>query len=213
MYNFNKRSLFTILTICFAGFFITACEESSSGPELESQIELYTATDVPANPGGETGGPDDFTFFSLANNEIVADADSASNQWDIAFSSTNIIVNGGVSGPGEAGAVMLDAAFESVTTAPSQGYQVDTEGSAAISGWYNYTGTTEPQHAIIPLDNKTIVVRTGNGEHYAKIKILSYYEGNPDTSTEEFANLQTRPADRYYTFEYAIQLDGSTELN
>lgn len=208
-----RQTLFSIVTICVAALFITSCEETGSGPELESQVELYTATDVPANPDGQMGGPNDFTFYSLADNEIVADADSASDQWDIAFSSTNIIVNNSISGPGNAGAVVLDAAFESVTTAPSDGYQTDTEGQLAISGWYNYTGQTEPTNAIIPLDNKTIVVKTGDGEYYAKIKILSYYEGNPDTSTDTFANLQTRPASRYYTFEYAIQLDGSTELN
>lgn len=208
-----RQTLLSMLAICIATFFMTACEETGSGPELESQLEVYTATDIPANPEGQMGGPNDFTFYSLADNEIVADADSASDQWDIAFSSTNIIVNNSISGPGNAGAVVLDADFENVTTAPTDGYQTDSEGQPAISGWYNYTGQTEPTNAIIPLDNKTIAVRTGDGEYYAKIKILSYYEGNPDTSTDSFADLQTRPPSRYYTFEYAIQLDGSTELN
>ncbi len=53
------------------------------------------------------------------------------------------------------------------------------------------------------------MVRTGDGEYYAKIRILSYYEGNPEPDTEEFENAPSR----YYTFEYAIQMDGSTDLN
>ena len=153
MFNFNRPSLYTLLTFCIVGLLLTGCEENGTGTELESQLELYTATDIPANPDGERGGPQDFTFYSLANNEIVADTDSASDRWDIAFSSTNIIVNNGISGPGEAGAVVLDATFESVVTAPSEGYQIDTQGEPAITGWYNYTGQTEPTNAIIPLDH------------------------------------------------------------
>lgn len=212
----RNNSLKSILMLLVAGLIVTSCNESGTG-NTDTELEAQTAQDIPANVDGQRGGPPDFTFFNLATGEIVPDSDSASTQWDLGFSSTTIIINGGTSGPGQGGAVILDVPFADVDTAPSTGYNVDSESSLAIptgsgNGWYNYTGQGNPPAAIIPIPDKTIIVRTANG-NYAKVEILSYYEGNPDTSTDEFADQQTRPAGRYYTFQYVLQTDGSTSLN
>jgi hypothetical protein len=142
---------------------------------------------------------DAFTYYDLDAGEIVED--SLSSQWDIAFNATNIIANGGNGG----GILSLNIAFEDVDEAPVEGFQPSLE-----TAWYTYTGEapTGPKHAILPKDGVTLVVLTPEGK-YAKVKILSYYEGNPDPSSPEFANFVTRPSDRHYTFEYAVQTDGS----
>lgn len=184
----------------------SSCSDSSTGSEPVSEIQVEMIEDLHA-PSSRENPDARFVFFSLRTGQIVDAADSASTDWDIAFKGTEIIVNSGVSGPGGAGAVVLDMPFEEVEIAPETGYQADSEGAKAISDWYNYTGEMgNPKHAVIPLE-KTIVVKTGDGQHYAKIDIMSYYEGNPDTSTEEFANFMTRPASPFFTFQYAIQLE------
>lgn len=192
---------------------VTACSDSGTDPGDEFQVETNTAEDVPANPDAERGAPADYTFYDLEAGAIISDEDSASTEWDLAFSGLNILVNSGTSGPGDGGAVVLDVAFDQVSMAPSEGYVTDAEGEPAINGWYNYTGQEgDPAHAVLPVENKTIVLKTGDGEQYAKVRIISYYKGNPDTSTEKFSNLETRPPSRYYTFEYAIQMNGSREF-
>lgn len=202
-----------LLILILISLLFAACSDNGLDTGTEPAIETYTVTDLPANPDFVSGEAEKFTLFSLINNEIIPSADSASSKWDIGFAGTTIIVNNTVSGPGEAGAVMLDMAFEDVKIAPTQGYKTDTEEEQAISNWYNYTGMGEPMHAILPIKNKTIVLKTADGSQFAKLRILNYYKGNPDFSSPEFTNLQTRPASRYYTFEYVITTDGGTDLS
>ena len=56
--------------------------------------------------------------------------------------------------------------------------------------------------AITPIAGRTIVLTTGEGG-YAKVRILSYYRGNPATPSGD---------SRYYTFEYVVQPDGSRDF-
>ncbi len=194
---------------------VSACSDSTSGvEEPTSEVEVHKVEDLKAT--GENG---EYTFFSLRSGQEVAHSDSATNEWDVAFNGTTIRVNGGVSGPGEAGGVVLDVPFDEVSTAPTEGYNVDENGSLAVptgsgNGWYTYTGRSNPPHAVLPIEDRTIVLKTAGGEHYAKLKIISYYKGNPDTSTDEFADLQTRPDSKYFTFRYAVQMtEGLRDLN
>ena len=215
MFKLNTNKIFLLIGIAAFTFAATSCDDSTTGVGDE-ELEVRKAEDIPANADAERGAPADYTFYSLADGEIVADEDSASTQWDLAFSGTTVLTNSGASGPGQGGAVILDIPFEEVETAPSEGYGVDTDSTLAIptgseNGWYRYTGNSEPKFAILPLPEKTIVVRTAAG-NYAKVEILSYYQGNPDTSTEEFNDPATRPPSRFYTFRYVIQTDGSRDL-
>ncbi len=191
-------------------FLSTACNDSSTGPgneeEDESQIESYIVEDIPAS--------DAITYYSLRDNSIVEASDSASTEWDIAFSTTTIYTNSEASGPGDGGALVLDVSFDDVTIAPSDGYSTDTDTLLAIptgsgNGWYNYNRTT---HIVTPIENKTLVIKTGDGANYAKLQVLSYYKGNPDLSGEEFSNNPDNYPSGYYTFEYVIQLNGSREF-
>ena len=192
---------------------VSSCKkdsDSSSAP-----LEAKTVSDINSNPA-DNGGYS--VFFNLSTGTTVPASDSNSTKWDIAFRATAIKVNSGVSGPGTAVAQVLAAGFDDLAEAPEAGYRTDSTGKFAIptgpnSGWYTYTGAAAsgPQHAILPLAGKTIVVKTANGK-YAKLQIISYYKGNPNTSTAEFADLTKRPLSGYYTIRYMIQADGSRRL-
>ncbi|WP_428235965.1 HmuY family protein [Gracilimonas sp.] len=139
------------------------------------------------------------TYFDLDTGEIVED--SASSQWDIAFSGTAISANA----ENDGGIMALNIPFADVTEAPTEGYEESN------TSWYTYTGNTPPVHAVLPVDGLTLVVQTPEGK-YAKVRMISYYKGNPDTSTQEFADTNTRPESRYFTFEYAVQTAGSVNF-
>lgn len=136
------------------------------------------------------------TYFDLESGEIVQD--SASSQWDLAFATTTIFANANNGG----GVQSLNIAFADVDEAPTEGYD-DSDAD-----WYTYTMNTPPVHAVLVEENVTLLIQTPDG-NYAKVRMLSYYKGNPDTSTDEFANAETRPPSKYFTFEYAVQTDGS----
>lgn len=208
----KKPFSLTIIAVALA-FAFTACSDDTTGTngEEESQIETHMVEDIPA----DTAYTGDITYYSLRENSLVEESDSASTDWDIAFSGTTIYTNNEASGPGDAGAIVLDQAFEATTIAPSNGYAVDTTATnlaiptGSDNGWYNYNTTT---HIVTPLPDKTIIIQTADGQHYAKLSVISYYKGDPDLSGDEFNNNPDEYPSRHYTFEYAIQLNGSREL-
>lgn len=184
-----------------------ACNDDNENTFVPAEVEL--AADIPADADAEMGSVPNYTFFDFETGQVLAKTDSNSAGWDIALSGTTILVNSGISGPGSASAQMVDGIFDALEEAPATGYGIDTETSLAIpagsgNGWYTYTGQTgAPAFAVLPIPGKVIVMQTSSG-NYVKMEILSYYQGNPDTSSEAFINLQTRPDDRYYTFRYAV---------
>jgi hypothetical protein len=203
-----------LLPLLITGLFI-GCD--STDPIDTEPLEATLVEDIPADPvtrdpgdegpGATTGR---YTFFSLRENEVIPSADSASTKWDIAFNATTIRVNNGVSGPGEGGVQVVQGLIEEVTEAPADGYDVDSEDGLAIpagsgNGWYNYSGP--PNHLITPIPGRVLVVRTADGR-YAKVRLLSYYKGNPSQLP---ADSEAHP-DRHYTFEYVFQPDGSRVL-
>lgn len=212
----NRRNLF-VLSISFLALF-SACSDNMTGAEEEpvSEIDIQTVENLHAP--SDRSNPDalPYIYFSLKSGETVDASEADTESWDIAFRGTSILVNSGSSGPGEAGAIMLDVEFDNVEIAPTDGYGVDGDEEPAITGsggWYTYTGNDNPAHAVIAQDDVTIILKTAGGNHYAKLHIMSYYKGNPDYNTDEFANFQTRPASQYYTFKYALQqTEGLREL-
>lgn len=138
-----------------------------------------------------------YIYFSLATGKEVPASDAKTKNWDIAFSKTTIATNGGTSGPGEGGAIVLEKPFDQVSEAPKDGYKTDGDAGFAIPGgsgnsWYKYDMSV---HAILPIPGRTLLVKTANG-NVAKVEIISYYKGAPeDVPTEESS---------YYTFRYTI---------
>lgn len=197
--------LHTILFLSAAILF-ASCDEDDSTPII--QLEATTVADL------NSVSTKNYTFFSFSENAIVANTDSATTKWDIGFRGTTIILNSGTSGPGNAGGQIVSGIFDELTTAPADGYAIDGTTKAILgSAWYTYTGEapTGPKHAILPIAGKVLALKTADGK-FAKVEILSYYIGNPNTTTATFADLTTRPVSRYYTFRYIYQPDGSTNF-
>jgi len=213
----NRIASFALATVLLIT--LSACDDSNpAAPEEPVELDTQTVEDLPADPTvtvGENGRPqglNQYTFFSLRDNEIVlesgteARADSNSTAWDIALQGTTIRINGGASGPGNGAAYVAEAAFENVVEVDTDRLQPDTDEALAIptgsgNGWYNYN--SNGQNFIRPIPGRTIVVRTADGEGYAKIRIQSYYEGAPELP----ADREAHPS-RYYTFDYVARTDG-----
>ena len=207
-------SLKSLQTLCFLSVFLVAgvlsgCDSNSSNEEEFPEPELTRFEDLPADPftsvgpDGRPTGTGNFTLFSLRENMIIANEDSASADWDIAFRGTDILINSGTSGPGNGAAQLLDGLFEEVLEAPTEGWIQDGETGPAIpfgsgTGWYNYNPAAM---VVSPFPGRVILIRTADGL-YAKMRIISYYQGAPDAPTVD-------DAARYYTFEFLLQPDGS----
>lgn len=206
---FNSKVLY--IGFVSALFFAAGCSENSASNEKEpiSQISVQTVENLHAPFDRSNPDASPYVYFNLRTGETVDTVQADTDNWDIAFRGTSVIINSGTSGPGQAGAVFVDIEFDNVEIAPTEGYNVDSNDNPAITGsdgWYTYTGNDNPPHAVISNEDKTIILKTADGNHFAKLHIMSYYKDSPDYDTEEFANFQTRPPSQYYTFRYAIQM-------
>lgn len=179
----------------------SSCKKDDK-PEEEIPLTATEVKDIAADP---TANDNHYAFYSLETGKAIGGSDSASSKWDIAFRSTTIITNGGASGPGAGGAFVQHAtSFDSYAAIPADSvFRTDNAPVYAIptgsgNGWYNYDFTT---NVISPIPGNIIVVRTASGK-YAKIEILSYYQGAPATPAAE-------DVARYYTFRFIYQPDGS----
>ena len=157
-------------------------------PSVVSEIKVFKDLNGNTKP---------FAYFNLLSGKEVGAEEAKTSKWDIAFSRTTIAVNGGTSGPGQGGALVLEQPFDKVSEAPVDGYKADGTGGYAIPGgsgnsWYNYDMKV---HAIIPIPGRTLLIKTADGK-FAKLEIISYYKGAPDeVPTEESS---------YFTFRYSI---------
>jgi len=153
-----------------------------------------------------------FTFYSLENNAVVANTDSATAKWDLAFSSTKILTNNGTSGPGVGGAFIYTGLFDDLKTISADSvFKIDNNmiPSYAITtgsgkGWYTYDPLTS---IITPLAGRVLVIRTASGK-YAKVEILCYYKGGT-TLAATATDTEKLTKQRYYTFRYTYQSNGT----
>ena len=143
-----------------------------------------------------------WTYFSFTTGDVVEVNDPLhSMDWDLGFQRTKVKLNGGVSGPGMGGAIMLeDVEFDQVKEAPEAGYVADSDANFAIiarseAGWYVYTGP--PNHWVLPLEGRVFVIKAADGT-FAKIRFIGYYKDNENKKDSGFV-----------TFEYVHQPDGS----
>lgn len=166
--------------------------------DLHAPVE----TDYTTTPPTTTG---EYIKFSFAEEGIVSGDD-----WDIAFRGSTILVNGGEARAadepartGQGGAYLADGILSTVETVETDRFSTDSPAGLAIptgssNGWYEYLGP--PSHLILPLPGTVLVVRTHDGR-YAKMEIISYYEGAP--TPDELA--EGGYESRYFTFDYAYQ--------
>ena len=195
---------------------LVACSKKEEAIVLP--LSAITVNDLAADtvtglgPDGRPQSAGTTTYYSLIDNKIIASTDAASTKWDIAFSSTKILVNSGTSGPGLGGAFVFKGLFDDLKTIPTDSsFTTDNATAASYAiplgsgkAWYTYDGLTT---LVSPIAGRVLVIRTANGK-FAKIEILNYYKGGI-TPAATASDSEKSSKQRYYTFRYAYQANGS----
>ena len=211
----NLRKFAMGLGLCIA---LVACSKDEETTVVPVPVSAITVKDLAADTVtglGADGRPQSAgttTYYSLVDNKIITSTDAASTKWDIAFSSTKILINGGTSGPGIGGAFVYVGLFDALKTIPADSnFATDNTNAASFAiplgsgrAWYTYDGLTT---LVSPIAGRVLVIRTANGK-FAKIEILNYYKGGitlPATASVSDKLFKQR----YYTFRYAYQPNGS----
>ena len=143
-----------------------------------------------------------YKLFSFKNDAIVPNSDSASSNWDFGLRFTTFIVNSHSSGPGNAGVILQNTTYASITSVPSTGYAYDTTSSQKAikdGSWYNYNPTT---HAFSPKAGQVFLFRTAENK-YVKMELLA-------VDYEPFVGQV--PVTLIYRFRYTYQPNGTTTL-
>jgi hypothetical protein len=196
--------------------FQSCTKEETSSPRvtlIEKIVKDIPADTVVGLVNGRPTGVNKYTLYSFENNAIVPNSDSNSTKWDIGFKDTKIIVNGGTSGPGQGGAFVYVGTFNDLTSVPADStFKVDATPNFAITaannlGWYFYNA---PVNLVTALPGRVLVFRTATGR-YAKVEILNYYKGGttPAATDPDAVKIYNQ---RYYTFKYSYQADGTTNF-
>jgi len=197
-----RRTQFrSISAVMAAAFVVTACSESSTGPDPDGEAGQIT---VNANQVWAY-----VTFDGGVASVVNVTDPSTSTAWDIAFNGTAVMLNGGAAGPGDVAAYCVcqnrdatdaqvqgftsenqRAAFEAV--GPAQLPAADTAWKSdalalAITGWYRYDVAT---HTVTAAPGQSFYVRTSGGNAYAKFHVTAIEgatQGTPGRVTFEYA--------------------------
>ena len=194
------KQILTAGMLSLSLFTLVSCSKDDDNTVTPPVVAVETKT--VANVDADAANKGSFTLYSLVDNKVIPNSDSATTKWDIGFKATTIIINGGTSGPGKAEAQVITGVFSQLVTAPETGYTTDAAAKKAITGWYSYNMTT---HVISPVTGTVIVLKTANG-NYAKLEVTSYYKDAPATPDQNSIS-------RYYNFRFAYQPDGTRKFN
>jgi len=233
IYNLNlinivctMKKLLLLVNMLIVGFIVMSCndrdndlkkKENNSKNSSKNSIvvknfraEVLPPRDPNTPPGPPPPAPNKFTLYSLRENKPVDFSKFDTDEWDIGFRTTTIIVNGGKARKGLGGVFIQDGVFDDIKSAPEDsskfaGDESDKEfaiKTGSGKGWYIYTGVNPPynRHNVLPIPGKILILKTGNGKKYAKIEILSYYKDSPK-------DLDLEPAEditSFYTFRYSL---------
>ena len=197
--------------------FQSCTKDETSAPQvtlIEKIVkDLPADTIVGLSPIGQPVGAGRFTFFSFETNAIVPNSDSNSTKWDIGLRGTTIITNGGTSGPGKGGAFVYVGTFNDLGSVPADStFRVDAAPNFAITaldnrGWYTYNRQV---NLVTPLPGRVLVIRTATGK-FAKVEILNYYKGGVTPAATDPDPIKIY-SQRYYTFKFAYQADGTANF-
>jgi hypothetical protein len=194
------------IVVLFISFTSCSNDDDKSSGTTTLETKMYSNLYAPQTGGQGQPTAGEFAKFSFADDAIVT-----SENWDIAFRGTTLIVNGGTeigltdepTRTGIAAISTLSSTFDNVTTIPAATtFAQDEAGIYAFAEpWYDYNSTT---HIISPVAGRVYVVKTHNGK-YAKFEILSYYQDAP-------ANPDMTSPSRYFTFKYVYQSESETNF-
>jgi hypothetical protein len=213
------KKLFTQITfVSLLTMTLFACNKSSDTTVVNNTPVTATVKDVMADTvlglDAKTGMPYSagiYTFFNIEKNTIISSTDTANGNWDLAFKTTKILINGGTSGNALGGAFIYNGLFDDLKTIPADSvFKVDNAPSSfAITyvndnGWYHYDYAT---NIVTPIPGRILVIRTAKGK-YAKIEITSYCKGGINlTSSSSFNDILFKQ--RYYNFKLTYQPNGT----
>ena len=149
--------------------------------------------------------------MQISEREAETDKISQTN-WDLGFSRTKIISNGGKTNPrGKTGIINLGLVnFDDVKSAPKIGYAQDHRSlgnliNKELAGWYNYRTRT---HNIESKKN-VYALKLNNGI-FMKMRILNYYCSQKDNECRSM--VCTREEAACLTIEYVLSQPGSQEF-
>lgn len=160
----------------FAKGHVVAIQGASATSAGRVTLEYAVQTSATAAFGGTKTITLDGTTAtaSAAGADLNADANSVTpTDWDLRVDGWNILVNGGVSGPGAAGIASTTASFDSITTAStvSQAYRTDVyAGIFGSNRWYKYNLAGD--NRISPTYDVYLLKR---GTTVYKLQITNYY--------------------------------------
>jgi hypothetical protein len=210
-----KKAIWKSLVVVMTSIFLFSCSKSTT--TVVAPLTASTVNDLPADtivgitPQGQPFGAGKFTFYSLEKNAIVANTDSASTKWDLAFNGTKILTNSGNSGSGLGGAFIQIGLFDELKTISSDSVFKTDNGPSSYAvtfgsgrGWYTYDPI---KNLVTPLAGRVLVVRTASGK-YAKVEIIAYYKGGA-TLAATAPDAEKITKQRYYTFRYIFQPNGT----
>ncbi|MBX2934186.1 MAG: HmuY family protein [Ferruginibacter sp.] len=143
-----------------------------------------------------------FAFFNFKNGAVVANTDSATTKWDFGLRLTTFILNSGAYGTGNAGAILQNNIYSSVTAAPTTGYAYDTTTSQKAikdGSWYDYNPIT---HSFAPKAGQTFIFRTADN-HFVKMELLA---------VDYAPFVGPVPSQLIYRFRYTYQANGSVSF-
>ena len=187
-----------VFLVLFVVSVFMSCEKD---PLTKPPIEASTGELlVNADPAGT-----EFTLFSFADGKTVAGSERQSDKWDIGLKDVVFAVNGGVSGPGKGGAIVVQDVFDNILEAPETGYKVDNSLSdLAITGtsWYDYNSTTR---AFTPKAGVVFIIKSGKG-NFTKMEVL---KAEPADNNGNIVVPPTRPTRYKYTIRYVYQPNGT----
>jgi hypothetical protein len=210
-----KKAIGKGLVVVVTSIFLFSCSKSST--TVVAPLTATIVKDLPADtivgitPQGQPYGAGKYTFFSLEKNAIVANTDSATTKWDLAFNGTKILTNSGNSGPGQGGAFVQVGLFDELKTISADSVFKTDNGPASYGvtfgsgkGWYTYDPI---KNLITPLAGRVLVIKTASGK-YAKVEIISYYKGGATLSATA-PDAEKISKQRYYTFRFIYQPNGT----
>lgn len=211
----KRKNLSQVILVLMISISVVACSKDTStttGPVTAVTVsDLMADTVLGITAQGMPYSAGKYTFYSLENNKIIPNTDSATTKWDVAFAATKILTNNGTSGNGLGGAFIYVGLFDDLQTIPSDSvFKTDNAPSSyAITtgsgkGWYAYDQITS---LVTPLAGRVLVIRTASGK-YAKMEILNYYKGGTTLSASA-SDTDKLSKQRYYKFRYAFQPNGT----
>lgn len=194
-----RLSLLAAVLLALPASAQSPAESADDSPE----VDVVTIEAIPTYSAGMGRMDGPFTLVSLDGDIVVAAdatarADSASGAWDIGIRGTEIILNGGASGPGERRGVLLstDASemddIEAVLASDGEGEcprgaaRVVCHGSG--NGWYEYAS-----NGVQPLGRDLVVARPDGT--LLRVRFVAYALGDalPSGVMPRYVTLEVTP--------------------